>query len=133
MHDSQEFETVVQGDEEMVMADKAYWSKARSEWCGQHGVANGILRKPSRGEKLKASDVRMNRLFSSIRCKIEKVFGWWKRSAGYRRVRYVGCERNRLGTGVQMRVLESETAGHFERGMKNHAANRPPPGENVRR
>ncbi len=35
VHDSQEFENVVQGDEEMVMADKAYWSKARSEWCGR--------------------------------------------------------------------------------------------------
>lgn len=94
--DSQEFESVVQGDEEMVMADKAYWSRERSEWCGRKGVANGILRKPSRGEKLKASDVRLNRLFSLIRCQIEKVFGWWKRSAGYRRVRYVGREANRL-------------------------------------
>lgn len=96
VHDSQEFETVVKGDEEMVMADKAYWSRERSEWCGKHGVANGMLRKTVRGEKLKDSDVRLNRLFSSIRCKIEKVFGWWKRSAGYRRVRYVGNEANRL-------------------------------------
>lgn len=96
VHDSQEFETVVKGDEEMVMADKAYWSRERSEWCGKHGVANGILRKAVRGEKLKDSDVRLNRLFSSIRCKIEKVFGWWKRSACYRRVRYVGYEANRL-------------------------------------
>lgn len=96
VHDSQEFEKVVKGDEEMVMADKAYWSRERSQWCGRKGVANGILRKPSRGEKLKDSDVRLNRLFSSIRCKIEKVFGWWKRSAGYRRVRYVGREPNRL-------------------------------------
>jgi IS5 family transposase len=96
VHDSQEFETVVKGDEEMVMADKAYWSRERSEWCGQHGVANGILRKPSRGETLRDSAMRANRLFSSIRCKIEKVFGWWKRSTGYRRVRYVGREANRL-------------------------------------
>ena len=96
VHDSREFETVVSGDEEMVVADKAYWSQSRSEWCGQHGVANGILRKPSRGEKLRPATVRVNRLFSSIRCKIEKVFGWWKRSTGYRRVRYVGHEPNRL-------------------------------------
>jgi len=96
VHDSQEFENVVKGDEEMVMADKAYWSKARSEWCGERGVANGIMRKASRGETLREVDLRMNRLFSSIRCKIEKVFGWWKRSAGYRRVRYVGHEPNRL-------------------------------------
>ena len=96
VHDSQEFENVVTGDEEMVMADKAYWSRARSEWCGKHGVANGILRKPSRGETLRPATVRVNRLFRSIRCKIEKVFGGWKRSAGYRRVRYVGHEPNRL-------------------------------------
>jgi len=96
VHDSQEFENVVQGDEKMVLADKAYWSQARSQWCGKHGVANGILRKPHRGEKLRSATVRVNRLFRSIRCKIEKVFGWWKRSAGYRRVRYVGHEPNRL-------------------------------------
>jgi hypothetical protein len=44
--DSQEFENIVRGDEEMVIADKAYWSKARSEWCGEQGVANGILEAP---------------------------------------------------------------------------------------
>lgn len=96
VHDSQEFESVVRGDEAMVVADKAYWSRARSEWCGEHGVANGILRKPGRGQKLREATVRANRLFSAIRCKIETVFAWWKRSAGYRRVRYVGREPNRL-------------------------------------
>ena len=96
VHDSREFETVVRGDEDRVIADKAYWSRARSEWCGERGVANGILRKPSRGQKLRPATVRVNRLFSSIRCKIEKVFGWWKRCTGYRRVRYVGRAPNRL-------------------------------------
>ena len=66
VHDSREFENVVQGDEEMVMADKAYCSKARSEWCGAQGVANGILRKPGRGQKLRPATVRANRLFLSL-------------------------------------------------------------------
>lgn len=96
VHDSREFESIVKGDEEMVIADKAYWSRKHSQWCGERGVANGILRKASRGEKLSAAAVRANKLFSSIRSGIEKVFGWWKRSTGYRRVRYVGRERNRL-------------------------------------
>jgi transposase, IS5 family len=96
VHDSREFDTVVRGDEEMVVADKAYWSAARSQWCGEQGIANGILRKPARGEKLTPANLRMNALLSAIRCGIEKVFGWWKRSAGYRRVRYVGREPNRL-------------------------------------
>lgn len=66
VHDSQEFETVVRGDEEMVVADKAYWSQARSQWCGRRGVANGILRKPNRGGKLRACTLRVNRLLSAL-------------------------------------------------------------------
>jgi IS5 family transposase len=96
VHDSREFDTVVQGDEEMVVADKAYWSRARSQWCGERGIANGILRKPARGQKLRPGTVRVNALLSAMRCGIERIFGWWKRSAGYRRVRYVGREPNRL-------------------------------------
>jgi IS5 family transposase len=96
VHDSREFETVVKGDEEMVTADKAYWSRQRSEWCGRQGVANGILRKPSRGQKLSAATLRVNKLLSAMRCGIERPFGWWKRCTGYRRVRYVGREPNRL-------------------------------------
>jgi IS5 family transposase len=96
VHDSQEFETVVQGDEELVVADKAYWSRKHSDWCEEHGVANGILQKPSRGQPLTERESHWNRIFSVVRCKIEKVYGWWKRSAGYRRVRYVGLARNRL-------------------------------------
>jgi len=80
----------------MVVADKADWSQAGSHWCGEHGVANGLLRKPSRGEQLTPANLRMITLLSAMRGKIEKGFGWWKRSAGYRRVRDVGREPNRL-------------------------------------
>ena len=96
VHDSQEFETVVRGDEEMVLADKAYWSEARGQWCREQGVANGILRKASRGETSPDWAVRLNQALSRVRCGIEKIFGWWKRSTGYRRVRYVGRDPNRL-------------------------------------
>ncbi len=96
VHDSQQFEQVVDGDEDMVLADKAYWSRARSEWCEAHGVANGILKKPARGEVLSAVMTRSNQVFGAVRCQIEKVFGWWKRCTGYRRVRYMGHDPNRL-------------------------------------
>jgi IS5 family transposase len=96
VQDCCEFLHVVKGDEEMVVADKAYWSAKHSQWCGRHRVANGIMRKAQRGEKLPASVHRTNRLFGAIRCKIETIFGWWKRSAAYRRVRYVGWQANRL-------------------------------------
>jgi len=59
-------------------------------------LSRGLEQDLEARRKLRPATVRVNRLFSSIRCKIEKVFGWWKRSAGYRRVRYVGHEPNRL-------------------------------------
>lgn len=96
VHDSQEFEKVVRGDEEIVVADKAYWSAQRSRWCFRRNIINGILRKAGPGRALEARTAKLNRRLSRIRCGIEKIFGWWKRCTGYRRVRYVGREPNRL-------------------------------------
>jgi IS5 family transposase len=96
VHDSQEFESLVTGDEAMVMADKAYWSRKRSQWCERRNIGNGILRKAFRGQPLDKTTLLFNRLMSRVRCGIEKIFGWWKRCAGYWQVRYVGREPNRL-------------------------------------
>jgi hypothetical protein len=72
---SHEFESVVKGDEKIVVADKAYWSQTRSEWCGERGIANGISHKLSLGEKLRPTALRANLFFSSSRYEIETVFG----------------------------------------------------------
>jgi transposase, IS5 family len=96
VHDSREFESVVRGDEQMVVADKAYASAQRSAWLARRGIHNGILRRGSRGHPLGEPAERMNRFLSGVRSRIEKIFGHWKRSLGYRRVRYVGREPNRL-------------------------------------
>ncbi len=96
VHDSQEFENVVKGDEEMVVADKAYWSQERRRWCERRSIGNGILRKAFRGQPLDKTTLLFNRLMSRVRCGIERIFGWWKRCTGYRRVRYVGRDPNRL-------------------------------------
>jgi len=58
--------------------------------------ANGILRRVRRGQRLGTADLMVNRALSALRCGIEKIFGHWKRSLGYRRARYVGWPRNRL-------------------------------------
>jgi IS5 family transposase len=96
VHDSREFESVVRGDEELVVADKAYHSQARAAWLAERGILNGILRKAVRGHPLGPWGEHVNKFFSKVRCGIEKIFGWWKRCTGYRRVRYVGWARNRL-------------------------------------
>lgn len=96
VHDSQRFEAVVTGDEQVVIADKAYDSEARSRWLKRRGIVNGILCRARRGQPLPPVLQRWNRAMSAIRCGIEKIFGHWKRSLGYRRGRYVGWARNRL-------------------------------------
>ena len=96
VQDCCEFLHVVRGDEQTVVADKAYWSRKHRDWCAEHGVTNGLLRKAQRGEKLSAAVQRANRWWGALRCRIETVFGGWKRSANYRRVRYVGWAANRL-------------------------------------
>ena len=95
-HGSQRFEAMVKGDEQIVIADKAYDSESRSQWLKRRGVANGILRRARRGECPSETEQLMNRVLSAIRSGIEKIFGHWKRNLGYRRVRYVGWARNRL-------------------------------------
>lgn len=96
VHDSQRFEQVVAGDEQTVIADKAYDSAQRRGWLAQRGMESGILRRAARGQPLRLSEKLLNRALSAVRSGIEKIFGWWKRSAGYRRVRYKGREANRL-------------------------------------
>ena len=44
-HDSRRFVDVVGGDEQMVVADKAYWSRERSAWLAERSIENGILRR----------------------------------------------------------------------------------------
>ena len=80
----------------MVVADKADASRERAAWLEERGIHNGILRKGVRGQALGEPGERMNKFLSSVRCGIEKIFGWWKRCTGYRRVRYVGWAGNRL-------------------------------------
>ena len=96
VHDSQEFKELVQGDEQMVVADKAYWSREHCEWCAEHGVANGIMERGRRGHKLRAGVRAWNLVLGRLRARVEGVFGWMKQWAGYRRGRYQGLDPNRL-------------------------------------
>lgn len=95
-HDSRRLEHVVTGDEKMVVADKAYWSRDRGAWLDERDIQNGILRRGSRNHPLGEPAQKINRFLSGVRARIEGVFGHWKRSLGYRRVRYLGLLRNRL-------------------------------------
>lgn len=94
--DDAQTETVLVGEHQQVVADKAYWNAKRLAWLIQQGWLNGILQRASRNHPLDAAAQQRNRQLTPIRAGIEKIFGWWKRCTGYRRTRYVGHDPNRL-------------------------------------
>jgi IS5 family transposase len=95
-HDNQRWAEVTPTDTRSVYADKAYAGAPRQEWLRAHGIAGRIMvpKVPLKG--LSPRQKQLNRRWSGIRSRIERVFGYWKRTLGYQRVRYVGLQRNQL-------------------------------------
>lgn len=100
--DSEKAEALVCGDEHAVYADRGYESKERRKRLRQAGIKDRIMhRNHKHRPALPHWQAVRNRLISPIRAAVERVFGTFKRGYGYRRVRYLGLEANRL----QLRLL----------------------------
>jgi len=96
VHDSKHADQLMEGEPAggAVYADSAYRSKARQASLAERGVDGRIMHKRVRGQKaLSESQQRENRLWASVRAKVEHVFGWMK-NMGYGRARYRGLSRN---------------------------------------
>jgi len=116
VHESTVADSVICGDEAMVYADKGYDSRARRQALAEAGIADGVMYARRPGPKNPGGaqprwQVELNKALSPIRAAVEKVFGTLKRSYGYRRVRYLGLERNSshlylLMTALNLRRLE---------------------------
>lgn len=86
---------LLSGDEAAVYADKAYDTKARRARLRSRGVKDRIMHRPNKHHpQLPRWRRRRNALISRVRAPVEQVFGTLKRGYGYRRVRYMGLERN---------------------------------------
>ncbi|MDQ7051876.1 MAG: IS5 family transposase [candidate division KSB1 bacterium] len=96
VHDSQEFDALLTGQEQAVFADKAYDSADRKRHFRRQGIYYGIMEKAHRNRPLSKAQKTLNRHKSRIRCQVERVFAQLKRWYGYTRVRYVNHGRNKL-------------------------------------
>ena len=95
VNDTEVANELVSGDEAAVYADKAYGTKERSELLKSLGIKDRIMRRGNKHHPvLPYWERRRNTLISRLRSPMENVFGTLKRSYGYRRVRYMGLERN---------------------------------------
>lgn len=92
VHDSQVFVQLDTGDVP-ISADKAYWSKERDEALGNRSY---LMIRGRRNNPLNEAETSYNKQASRIRGRIEKTFGYFKRTLGFRRARYRGICRGLL-------------------------------------
>ena len=96
VHDGNMLKSVLSGDEEWALADKAYDSKKNHKILEANGINNGILIKGTRKRALTPVEKQCNRILSRLRSPVERVFGTLKRSYRYCRAKYLGLRKNRL-------------------------------------
>ena len=83
VHDSQEMEELLHGDEEKIYGDKAYACAERKERFESRGIEWNIVRKGNRQRELSKKDREWNRRKSKVRAKGEHAFGVVKHLWGY--------------------------------------------------
>jgi IS5 family transposase len=96
VHDSQERENLMCGDERSQFGDKAYGSDDLKRDLRKKGVFYGILDKGKREHPLSPRQHHRNKQKSRVRCAVERPFAHMKRWCGYNRARYVNLKRNDL-------------------------------------
>lgn len=102
IYESEVAEALISGDERAVYGDRAYEHKERRRRLKAARIKDRIMHRSHKNQAgLPHWQAARNRLISPIRSAVERVFGSWKRSYGYRRVRYRGLAANLL----QLRFL----------------------------
>ncbi len=96
VHDSQEIDKLISGDERSVFADKAYANDELKRQYRKNGVYCGVLDKGRRNRPLSKKQKKANRNKSAVRNAVERPFAYFKKTLGYRVVRYVNLKRNEL-------------------------------------
>jgi IS5 family transposase len=78
-----------------VYGDKAYDALSVEKAIEAKGGTARLLRKGHRWLKAKALEAH-NRPLRPVRARIEKIFGTWKRSYNFRRMRWMGLAKAKL-------------------------------------
>jgi IS5 family transposase len=103
VHDSQVFDALLsKGNTSTdVFADSAYHSAETEAKLKARGFRSRIHRRARRSHPLSDTQTRANRAKSSIRARVEHVFGAQQSSVGGRMVRTIGIVRARAKIGLQ--------------------------------
>jgi transposase, IS5 family len=94
VHDSVMLPHVVTGQEKAVYADKAYDARKLRAFLTAHSIKPRILRRKPRGKDLSPIKKKLNKVYSTIRCHVERIFAHFKTQHGYAQARYRGWDKN---------------------------------------
>ena len=102
VHDSQGLRDLVGEDNkgEVLFADSAYKSACTDERLEEMGITNYIHEKAARNKPLNTLQLEFNRLKSTVRCRIEHIFGCVENSMGGPELEYIGLARISTGIGL---------------------------------
>jgi IS5 family transposase len=77
-----------------VYADKGYFGEPNRAFLAMNGIADGIMRKATRGTKLTAFEVARNKAIAKIRYIVEQYFGLTHLHNGASRARFTTIVKN---------------------------------------
>ena len=90
VHDSQERDTLLLGDETALYADAAYSSQETRDKLERFGIQDQVQRKGYRGRPLSEDDKARNAKIAVIRSTGERPFATYKHHYGLARTRFLG-------------------------------------------
>ena len=94
VHDSQERDTLLLGDEDSLYADAAYSSEATRNKLMAFGINDQVQRKGYRNKPLSCADQLRNKLIAVTRAGGERPFATYKQHYGLARTRFMGLAKN---------------------------------------
>ena len=94
VHDSQERDALLLGDETALYADAAYSSKQTRDQLEKLGIDDQVQRKGNRNKPLSQADLKRNALIATTRSTGERPFATYKWHYGLSRTRLMGLAKN---------------------------------------
>lgn len=94
VHDSQERDTLLLGNESELYADSAYSSKETRKKLKKYGIIDRVQRKGYRNHPLSEVDKIRNKLIGTTRSGGERPFATYKQHYGMARTRLLGLAKN---------------------------------------
>ena len=113
VHDSQELDTLLLGDEEQLYADSAYSSAQTRKKLKHLGIEDKVQRRGYRNTPLSANNTARNKVIAVTRSGGERPFASYKRVFALARTRVLGLANNMTFYGLAAIALNIQKGARF--------------------